>query len=151
MPLLGVALALVLLARVPAAPVAARVLQGLGYLAALAVLWQNRSHPWALVILIGLGFNALVIALNAGRMPVSERALARVTHAHDVGAAAAHLDARHVIVGPGTRLPRLGDVVPVGVWGIGAVLSPGDLFMAFGLAGFVQGAMCRARSEGPVG
>lgn len=146
MPLLGAALALALLARVPVmAPAVGRVLQGLAYLAALAVVWQNRSHPWALVILVGLGLNALVLTLNTGRMPVSERALAGVTHVIDSQAATADLDARHFIVGPGTRLPQLGDVVAVGAWGIGVVLSPGDLVLAIGLAGFVQGEMCAGR------
>jgi hypothetical protein len=148
MPLLAAAVAMVLLARGPATPPpAARVLQGLGYLAALAVLWRNRSHPWAVVILIGLCLNALVIALNGGRMPVSGRALAQVTHG--MGAQPAALDARHLIAGPGTRLAQFGDVVPVGAWGIGAALSPGDLVMAFGLAGFVQGEMCAGRPRPP--
>jgi hypothetical protein len=146
MPLLGAALAMVVLARVPGqAPAVARILQGLGYLAALAVLWQNRSHPWALVILVGLGLNALVLMLNMGRMPVSDRALAGVTHSIDPQAASADLDARHFIVGPGTRLPQLGDVVAVGAWGVGVVLSPGDVVLAIGLAGFVQSEMCAWR------
>ncbi len=146
MPLLGAALVMVLLARAPVtAPAVARILQGLGYLAALAVLWQNRSHPWALVILVGVGLNALVLALNMGRMPVSDRALAGVTHIIDPQAASADLDARHFIVGPGTRLPQLGDVVAVGAWGVGVVLSPGDVVMAIGLAGLVQREMCAAR------
>jgi hypothetical protein len=148
MPLLAAAVAMVLLARGPATPpVAARILQGLGYLAALVVLWRNRSHPWAAVILVGLCLNALVIALNGGRMPVSEQALAQVTHG--MGPQPAALDARHFIVGPGTRLAQLGDVVPVGAWGIRAALSPGDLVMAFGLAGFVQGEMCEACPRPP--
>jgi len=146
MPLLGIAVAMLLLARVTATPpVAARSLQGLGYLAALLVLWRNRAHPWALVIFVGLGLNALVIGLNGGRMPVSERALVGVTHLADPEAAAASLDARHFIVGPNTRLGQMGDVVAVSAWGIGAALSPGDLLMALGLAGFVQGAMCGER------
>jgi hypothetical protein len=149
MSLLAAAVGMVVLARLPATPPgAARVLQGLGYLAALMVLWRNRSHPWAVVIFIGLCSNALVIALNGGRMPVAGRALARVTHGPGPQAAVA-LDARHFIVGPGTRLPLLGDVVPVGAWGIGTALSPGDLLMAFGLAGFVQGEMCAARPRPP--
>jgi hypothetical protein len=146
MPLLGVALAMVLLARAPVtAPAVGRALQAFGYLAAVAVLWQNRSHPWALVILVGLGLNALVLTLNTGRMPVSERALAGVTRVIDAQAAA-DLDARHFIVGPGTRLPQLGDVVAVGAWGIGVVLSPGDVVLAIGLAGFVQGEMRAGRA-----
>jgi hypothetical protein len=149
MPLLAAAVAMVVLARGPAMPPgAAGVLQGLGYLAALVVLWRNRSHAWTLVILSGLCVNALVIALNGGRMPVSERALAGVTHGTGPHAGAA-LDARHSVVGPGTRLAQLGDVVPVGAWGIGTALSPGDLVMAVGLAGFVQGTMCAAWPRPP--
>ncbi len=151
MSLLGIAVAMILLARMPPTPaVAARVLQGAGYLAALAVLWQNRAHPWMLPILVGLGLNSLVIALNGGRMPISQDALMRVTHAIDPQAAAASLDPRHVTIDPGTHLAMLGDVVPLGVGALGTVLSLGDLLMALGLAGFVQAEM-RAARAGPHG
>jgi hypothetical protein len=129
----------------PTPAAAARVLQGAGYLAAIAVLWQNRAHPWMLPILVGLGLNSLVIALNGGRMPVSQDALLHVTHAIDPQAAAASLDTRHVTTDPGTRLGIFGDVVPLGVGAFGVVLSPGDCLMALGLGGFVQAEM-RARA-----
>ena len=118
----------------------------LAVLAGVLVLSALAMAP--LAVLSHLGFdslNALVIGLNGGRMPVSERALVGVTHLADPEAAAASLDARHFIVGPNTRLGQMGDVVAVSAWGIGAALSPGDLLMALGLAGFVQGAMCGER------
>ena len=146
-PLLIAAVAMVLVARMPFLPAAAaRVLQGAGYLAALAVLWQNRARPWTLPILLGLGLNTLVIALNGGRMPISAEALVRVTHVIDPAAASSGLDARHVIVGPGTPLAALGDILPLRAGAMGAVLSPGDLLMGVGLAGFVQAEMRVARA-----
>jgi hypothetical protein len=149
MPLLGAAVALVVLARVlPTPAAAAGVVQGLGYLAALAVLWQNRAHLWMVPIFVGLGLNSLVMVLNGGRMPISQDSLMRVAHGIGPQAAAAGLDPRHVPIGPGTRLAPLGDIVPLGAGALGLVLSPGDLLMALGLAGFVQGEMRRAR-DGP--
>ncbi len=148
MPLLGVALVLVVLPRVAPVPlVSDRVLQGAGSLVALVVLWQNRAHAWTLLIFAGLGLNSLVIALNGGRMPISEDALLRATHVVDPQAAVASLDPRHVVVGPLTRLAVLGDTVPLRLENFGAVVSPGDVLMALGLAGFVQGQM-RARGAG---
>lgn len=141
LPILGIGAAMVIVARVPPTPaIPARILQALGYLAALVVLWQNRSHRWTFPIMVGLGLNSLVIALNGGRMPVSHAALARVTHA------TLSVDPRHVIVGAGTRLAMLGDVVPLALGALGAVLSPGDVLMGLGLAGFVQAEMCAARA-----
>lgn len=150
LPLLGAAVALALIAH--AAPVprtAAGVLQGAAYLLALAVLWQNRRHPWSLPVLLGLGLNAAVLALNGGRMPVAPDALARLSRAVGPAGAWIGVDARHVIAGPGTRLADLGDTIVVGVGGAGVIASPGDLLMALGVGGFVQGQMVGARAGPP--
>lgn len=119
LPLLGIAAFLVVLARVPGTPATiARVLVGAGYLGALIVLWLNRTHPWILVVLLGAALNAAVILANGGRMPVP--------------------------VGPGTPLASLGDILAVEIGGVGVAVSPGDVAMAAGIAGFVQAAMSRA-------
>ena len=149
MPVLGAALVLVVLPRViPVPPIADRLMQAGGYLVALVALWQNRAYAWTLVIFAGLGLNSLVIILNGGRMPITEAALLHVARAVDPEIAAASLDPRHVVVGPGTRLAGLGDIVPLRLNDFGVVLSPGDVLMAVGLAGFVQGQM-RAARAGP--
>lgn len=148
--LLGAAVAMTLLAvAVPMPQTAAHILQGSGSLLALAVLWHNRRHPWSLPILVGLGLNTAVIWLNAGRMPIAPDALARLSPAPDLSGPGGSVDARHVIAGPGTRLPLLGDTLVLSAGRAGVVLSPGDLLMALGLGGFVQGQMARARAGPP--
>lgn len=150
LPLLGAAVVMALLAlEAPLPQVAVRVLQGAGYLLALAALWLNRRHPWSLPVLIGLGLNAAVIALNGGRMPVAPDALARLSRGLDPAAAVIGLDPRHVIAGPGTRLAALGDTIAVGVGRAGVIASPGDLLMALGVGGFMQGQMIGARAGPP--
>ena len=150
LPLLGAAVAMTLIAlAAPVSPIVARVLQGAGYLLALAVLWHNRRRPWSLPVLIGLGLNAAVIALNGGRMPVAPDALARLSRGIDPAGAVIGFDARHVIAGPETRLAVLGDTIAVGVGRAGVIASPGDLLMALGVGGFVQGQMVGARAGPP--
>jgi Family of unknown function (DUF5317) len=150
LPLLGAAVAIALLAlAAPLPQIVARVLQGTGYLLALAALWYNRRHPWSLPVLVGLGLNAAVIALNSGRMPVAPDALARLSRGLDPAGAGIGLDARHVIAGPGTRLAMLGDTIALSVGRAGLIASPGDLLMALGVGGFVQGQMVGARAGPP--
>ncbi len=150
MPVLGAAVVMVVLAATAPLPqTVARVLQGAGYVLALAVLWHNRRHPWSFPVFVGLGLNAVVIGLNGGRMPVAPDALARVARGLGLPGAATGLDARHVIAGPGTRLAVLGDTVAVGMGRFGVIASPGDLLMALGIAGFVQGQMGGARAGPP--
>jgi hypothetical protein len=147
MPVLGAAVVMVVLAATAPLPQrAASIFQGAGYVLALAVLWLNRSHPWSLPVTIGLGLNALVIGLNGGRMPVAPDTLARMARDLALPTTVAGLDARHVIAGPGTRLAVLGDTLAVGMGRFGVIASPGDLLMALGIAGFVQGQMGGARA-----
>lgn len=119
LPLLGAAALLVLLARAPLAPASAGpVMLGAGYGAALLALWLNRDHPWIPVVLLGAFLNAVAILGNGGRMPVDGSALPPLSY--------------------------LGDVLKVEVGGRGAIVSPGDVLMVVGIAGFVQAAMCRS-------
>jgi hypothetical protein len=97
------------------------------------------TWPWTLAAL-GVGLNALVIALNDGHMPQSEAASVAVW-------GASHLDASRLqnvaLMGPQTRLPWLGDVVPEPAWLPRAnVVSVGDILLALGVAcwAFVKAA-----------
>ena len=74
-----------------------------------------------------------------GAMPVSRSALRRAGIA-GIDVAAGHLG-KHVLVAPRAAWLALGDWIPVRP--LGAVVSPGDLFMLAGMAGFVAAAMCR--------
>ncbi|HEY3559608.1 MAG TPA: DUF5317 domain-containing protein [Kribbella sp.] len=89
-------------------------------------LRMNLRHPGVGLLALGFLSNALVVALN-GAMPVSLRALERA----GVGNAVV-MDARHEVAGSGTRLPWLGDVVPVALPGLGQAISPGDVLIAAG-------------------
>ncbi|TMI80976.1 MAG: hypothetical protein E6H04_07590 [Bacillati bacterium ANGP1] len=141
LPLLGVAVLLVLLPRLPqSAPDAVRALGAAGYLVALIALWQNRAEPWVLVVFLGLALNSLALSLNGGRMPVSGEALSRAGSPTGFGAETL-LTPRYVLAGPHTRVTALGDTLSVRIGNAGMVLSPGDVVMALGLAGFVQGRM----------
>ncbi|WP_350274094.1 DUF5317 domain-containing protein [Kribbella sp. HUAS MG21] len=86
----------------------------------------NLRHPGVGLLALGFFCNALVVALN-GAMPVSLRALERA----GVGDAAV-TDPRHEISDAATRLPWLGDVVPVALPGLGQAVSPGDVLIAAG-------------------
>ncbi|HKV44695.1 MAG TPA: DUF5317 family protein [bacterium] len=139
LPFLGIAVVLVLVARAARVPLpGARALLAAGDLGALVVLWRNRRLPWMSVLFIGLALNTLVMLANGGRMPVTAKVLGLVA----LGSG----DPWYTVAGPDTRWALLGDVLPVRIGGLGAVLSVGDLLMAIGLAGFVARQMRREAS-----
>ena len=104
-------------------------------------LLNTRQRPVALrcgllVVAAGWSLNLLPIALN-GAMPVSMAAIGDVSphRAPDL-----RIDIRkHEVAHRGTRLPLLGDVIPVAP--LGSVVSVGDLVMGAGLAITVASAM----------
>lgn len=100
-------------------------------------LWNRSVRPLWLVA-AGLALNALVIVLNGG-MPVSVSAVAAAT-----GGAALLIhvgDFAHVAMSASTRLPWLGDVLPLpGPIFMRAVASPGDLLLACGASASVAAA-----------
>ena len=101
---------------------------------AAAFLLANRGLRGTGLVALGLGANALVVALN-GAMPVSPQAAARA--GVPLLAVEAGLDRRHVLEGPDTRLAALGDVVPVLLPLRPEVVSPGDVLVAAGLGQLV--------------
>lgn len=104
----------------------------------VAFLARNRHLPGSGLVALGLLGNALVVGLN-GAMPVSPTAAARA------GLTAQSLaldgDPRHETASAATRLPLLGDVVPVPLPLRPEVVSPGDVLVAAGLAQLVVLAM----------
>jgi hypothetical protein len=117
---------------------------GLAVSAALVVAFLacNRGLRGTGLVALGLLANAVVVLAN-GAMPVSLEAAARA------GASTSSLfdgsDPRHVAAGPGTRLPWLGDVVPVPLPLLPQVVSPGDVLVAAGAAQLVVTGMLRRR------
>ncbi|HWH28912.1 MAG TPA: DUF5317 family protein [Mycobacteriales bacterium] len=106
----------------------------------VAFLAANRSVRGTGLVALGLLANALVIGLN-GAMPVSAEAAARA--GAGTGALVDGSDPRHELSGPGTRLPWLGDVVPVPLPVRPEVVSPGDVLVVAGLAQLVVAGMVR--------
>lgn len=102
----------------------------------LVFLRANRALRGTALVGLGLLANALVIAVN-GAMPVSAGAAARA----GVDVAAAVADGRHEPLTRASRLPALGDVVPVPLPVSPQVVSPGDLLVAAGLAWLVVAGM----------
>jgi hypothetical protein len=86
----------------------------------------NFRFPGALLIGLGLFLNLSVILAN-GAMPVSPGAM-RVSGSH----AGPHLQnsVKHRVMGPGTRLGFLGDIIPVPPLGI---VSVGDVVLGAGV------------------
>ena len=111
----------------------------------LAFLAANRRVRGTGLLALGLLANAVAVAAN-GAMPVSAPAAARA----GVPEAARHLDGRHEPAGPGTRLPWLGDVVPVPLPVRPEVVSPGDVLVAAGLAQLVVLGMRPAGRQRPL-
>ncbi len=105
------------------------VLVGLSWVLFAFYAWVNRTIHGAALIAIGLAANAMVMLVN-GAMPVSERAAGRA--GADLTAVMSTGD--HEPITPETRLPWLGEVVPVAFPPRPEVVSPGDVAIAAGIA-----------------
>ena len=108
----------------------------------------NRRVAGTPLIGLGLLLNVLVVGANAA-MPVSVDAAERA----GLTRAQLHLerDAMREAVGPATRLPWLGDVVPVALPWRPQVVSPGDVLVAAGVGLLLVTARGRSRPGGPGG
>jgi len=96
-----------------------------------AFLGRNRRVAGLGLVALGLAANAVAVAGNGGRMPVSLAALART------GGDGASLlgDRRHEVASTATHVRPLTDVVPAPLpFGLGQVLSVGDVLVASGCA-----------------
>ncbi|MQA99877.1 MAG: hypothetical protein GEU78_06230 [Actinobacteria bacterium] len=93
-----------------------------------AFLAFNRRLPGMVLAAVGTMLNVLVIAVN-GAMPVALGA------AQIAGAGVRDLGIKHEILDAETRLPWLGDVIPVP--GLRVLISVGDVLLAIGIAWLV--------------
>ncbi len=98
------------------------------YVALLAVVWLNRAEPGIWIAGIGILMNFTVIAANGG-MPVLMEAIEVAG-----GSTESVLNGKHVLLDDATRLPFLGDVIPLPR----NVISLGDVFLAIGLGVFLE-------------
>ena len=117
---------------------------GLAVSAGLVLVFLARNRGVRGTGLVGLGLlaNALVVGAN-GAMPVSGDASGRARLSTQ--AILAGEDPRHELQDDATRLPWLGDVVPVLLPGRPEVVSPGDVLVAAGLAQLVVVGMGATR------
>ncbi|KGQ21053.2 hypothetical protein THFILI_08670 [Thermus filiformis] len=105
-------------------------------------LWQNRHLKSLYLVFLGLLLNTLVILVNGGHMPVSPEALVRVGLADWVELLKGQGDAVHALLTEKTRLPFLGDVIPLAR--MRKVISPGDVLILLGILGVVVEGSLRA-------
>jgi uncharacterized protein DUF5317 len=94
-----------------------------------------RRLAWA-TILLGVGLNSLVLAVNGGHMPQSQDAAAEVWGSAYVRPEAYGTQLENIAwMNASTRLASFGDVFPEPRWlPLANVLSPGDLILALGVA-----------------
>ena len=106
------------------------------YLPLLLFVWLNRDLTGIWIAGLGILMNFTVILANEG-MPVLGAAAEIAGGGGDLV-----LTAKHVLLTPATRLPFLGDVIPLP----GAVLSLGDVFLAIGVGAFLEDQIRRPLS-----
>lgn len=111
------------------------------YLALVLVVLLNLGLPRMKLFLGGVLMNATAVLLNGGRMPVYGDTLVALGKAEDIEAISAGVDITHIIVAPSTAVPFLGDWVPVPL-PFPTAASPGDVVLALGLIGLINGVMC---------
>lgn len=102
----------------------------------LALVILNRGRPGMWLAGVGVLMNFSVIVLNGG-MPVLEGAAEAASgfSGDSVSVAASY---KHVILDASTRLSFLADVIPLRFASQGQVVSLGDVFLAVGLARFLE-------------
>jgi hypothetical protein len=104
----------------------------------LAGLWANRRLPGMAIVFVGVASNAVVLAVNAGRMPIWAPSLAAAGFTSQDASPAIHtilpatLDSSFLL-----HLGPFADVVPIPLPVFANVASIGDLLIAFGLAFFL--------------
>ncbi len=114
----------------------------------LVALWINRSFPGLSLAFVGILFNASVIVVNGGYMPIWEPSLRAAGFLPSEISTTIHtllpsgLDASFLL-----HLGPLADVIPIPLPFIQNVASVGDAFLAAGLAFFLFAGVVREPQE----
>lgn len=123
-----------------------RMANVLQYILLLAAIIVNIHIKEMWLVGIGTFFNALVVAVNGGMMPVSITALKLAGMDYLLKPGEFDWGIRHAIMTASTKLSFLGDIIPRP--GIGKVMpevaSIGDLLLAVGVFLLIQRYMCRS-------
>jgi len=114
----------------------------LSYVPLLILVLVNRRREGMWLAGLGILMNFSVIALNGG-MPVLKEAAVVAAGKFSAGGVAMTLDFKHVALDASTRLPFLADVMPMRLFGIGQVISLGDVLLAVGLGRFLEDELRR--------
>lgn len=110
------------------------------YAPLIALVFANRDRKGMWLTGIGVLLNFTVILLNAGMPVMQEAALVASGFAPDPQIADSY---KHIVLDASSRLPFLADVIPMRIAGHGTVLSLGDVFLAVGLARFLEAELRR--------
>lgn len=116
----------------------AMVLISYGPLVGLVLANRDRKGMW--LAGIGVLLNFTVILLNGGMPVLSEAALVASGYSPTPEIADSY---KHIVLDASSRLPFLADVIPMRLVGQGTVLSLGDVFLAVGLARFLEAELRR--------
>jgi hypothetical protein len=110
------------------------------YAPLIALVFANRDRKGMWLAGIGVLLNFTVIVLNGG-MPVMSEAAVVASGFSPVPQLSESY--KHIPLDEATRLPFLADVIPMRLVGRGTVISLGDVFLAVGLARFLEAELRR--------
>ena len=110
------------------------------YIPLIAVVIVNRERTGMWLTGLGILMNFTVIALNGGMPVLSEAAHVAAGFQTNVAILDDH---KHVLLDSGSRLTFFSDVIPLRAFGVGQVLSVGDVFLAVGLGAFLESELRR--------
>ena len=112
----------------------------LSYVLLTGMVLANRDRPGMWLAGVGILLNFTVILLNGGMPVLTEAAVVAADFSGDINISA---DIKHIVMDQTTRLPFLADVIPMRLVGQGHVISLGDVFLAVGLARFLEAELRR--------
>ncbi|MDH4116294.1 MAG: DUF5317 domain-containing protein [Acidimicrobiia bacterium] len=110
------------------------------YVPLIGLVFANRDRKGMWLAGIGVLLNFSVILLNGGMPVLSEAALVASGYSPTPQIADSY---KHITLDVTSRLPFLADVIPMRIAGQGTVLSLGDVFLAVGLARFLEAELRR--------
>ncbi|WP_042462823.1 DUF5317 domain-containing protein [Neobacillus dielmonensis] len=117
------------------------------YVLGLLFLFMNRHNRGFWFIFTGVLLNFLAMAVNGGRMPVSEQAAAVLDPGY-IEALKDSLYAKHALLTSSTHLGFLGDVIPItDPYPRTQIISIGDIVMNIGIFFFIQSLMVHKKVD----
>lgn len=117
------------------------------YITGLFFLWINRQHIGLKIVFVGVFLNFVVMALNSGRMPVSEEA-SLILDPMYIDSIKDGLYGKHALLTESTRLAFLSDIIPItSPYPRDQVISIGDVIMNIGIFYFIQHQMLKGISQ----